>query len=238
MFGKGSDLQYQDEIHGSLFIQADRVIELIYLKYLKASISYDKEIRIETWPFPREGNREAVYNAIIHCNRAAHIPIQIRIEENAMYISNDCIFPQGWTAETLMERHRSEPYNPDIANAFFRAGYVETWGRGIQKICEACKDNGNPMPEYKLHPGDIMVKFIALNILKHQKEVLKDVLGDALEGRIILGLKQNNKIKQSDLAEYLGVSLPSIQRAMKRLTVQGRIKRKGGKRFGHWEIND
>lgn len=83
-----------------------------------------------------------------------------------------------------------------------------------------------------------MVKFIALNILKHQKEVLKDVLGDALEDRIILELKQNNKIKQSDLAEYLGVSLPSIQRAMRRLTVQGRIKRKGGKRFGHWEIND
>lgn len=142
MFGNGSDLQYQDEIHGSLFIQADRVIDLIYLKYLKASISYDKEIRIETWPFPREGIREAVYNAIIHCNRAAHIPIQIRIEKEAMFISNDCIFPQGWTATTLFERHRSEPYNPDIANAFFRAGYVETWGRGIKKFLSPVKIMG------------------------------------------------------------------------------------------------
>lgn len=77
---------------------------------MKATISYDKEIRIETY-----------------------IPVQIRIEEDEMYISNDCVFPHGWTAETLMQRHRSEPYNPDIANAFFRAGYVETWGRGIQK---------------------------------------------------------------------------------------------------------
>ena len=32
-FGEGSDLRYQDEIHGSLFMQAERVIELIYLKY-------------------------------------------------------------------------------------------------------------------------------------------------------------------------------------------------------------
>lgn len=32
-FGEGADLQYQDEVHGSLFIIADRVIELIYLKY-------------------------------------------------------------------------------------------------------------------------------------------------------------------------------------------------------------
>ena len=63
-FGEGADLQYQDELHGSLLIIADRVIELIYLKYLKAAISYDKEIRIETYPFPRDGVCEAVYNAL------------------------------------------------------------------------------------------------------------------------------------------------------------------------------
>jgi len=33
-FGEGADLQYQDEMHGSLFLQADRVVDLIYLKYL------------------------------------------------------------------------------------------------------------------------------------------------------------------------------------------------------------
>ena len=26
------------------------------------------------------------------------------------------------------------PYNPDIANILFRAGEVETWGRGIERI--------------------------------------------------------------------------------------------------------
>lgn len=61
-----------------------------------------------------------------------------------------------------MERHRSLPYNPNIANGFFRAGYVETWGRGIEKICETCKNYGVPMPEYTLHLEDIMVKFTPL----------------------------------------------------------------------------
>ena len=32
----------------------------------------------------------------------------------------------------------SKPFNPNIANGFFRAGFIETWGRGIEKICEAC----------------------------------------------------------------------------------------------------
>ena len=32
----GSEILYQDEVHGSLMLMADRVVDLIYLKYLKA----------------------------------------------------------------------------------------------------------------------------------------------------------------------------------------------------------
>ena len=131
-FGEGSDLRYQDEIHGSLFIQADRVIELIYLKYMKAMISYDNVTRIETYPLPKAAVREAVYNAIIHSNYAALVPIQIRIHEDAVYISNDCVFPVGWTVETLMERHRSQPYNPKYCQWIFQGRICRnmgTWDR-------------------------------------------------------------------------------------------------------------
>ncbi|MDE7331171.1 MAG: hypothetical protein K2O16_02870 [Lachnospiraceae bacterium] len=40
--------------------------------------------------------------------------------------------------DTLMEPHDSKPYNPDIANVFYRAGFIENWGQGIQKICDEC----------------------------------------------------------------------------------------------------
>ncbi len=60
---------------------------------------------------------------------------------------------------------------------FFRAGCVETWGRGIEKICEACKKYGMAMPEYTLHLEDIMVKFTPLV----QSKVTEDV-DDTLEG--------------------------------------------------------
>jgi len=239
-FGEGADLQYQDELHGSLLIIADRVIELIYLKYLKASISYDKEIRIETYPFPRDGVREAVYNSLIHCNWADSIPIQIRIEEEAMYISNCCILPSDWTTETLLERHKSRPYNPDIANTFFRAGYVETWGRGIQKICEACRNHGILEPEYEVLGGDITVKFTALqnpktsNNPKHQNEVLAEVL----EKRILAEIRKDNQIRQKDIAQVLETSIASVQRVMNSMVNDGIIERKGGKRFGYWEIKE
>jgi ATP-dependent DNA helicase RecG len=123
---EGSELLYQDEVHGSLLLMADRVIDLIYLKYLKAAVSYHKETRVETYPFARDAVREAFYNALIHCNWADNNPIQIRIEDDAMYISNSSLLPFGWTAQTLLETHSSKPFNPDIARVFYRAGYIES----------------------------------------------------------------------------------------------------------------
>lgn len=54
------------------------------------------------------------------------------------------MLPDGWTVETLLSSHRSFPYNPDIANTFFRAGEIEAWGRGIERIITACKNDGFP----------------------------------------------------------------------------------------------
>ena len=218
-FGEGSDLRYQDEIHGSLFIQADRVIELIYLKYMKAMISYDNVTRIETYPLPKAAVREAVY------------------------ISNDCVFPVGWTVETLMERHRSQPYNPNIANGFFRAGYVETWGRGIEKICEACKKHGVPMPEYTLHLEDIMVKFTPLghqDILKDQNVLINDplnvLINDPLEKEVLSAIKENSHITQAQLATKLNRSDRQIRRVLKELREKGIIDRIGSRKSGQWIV--
>ena len=238
--GEGSDLQYQDTVEGSLFNIADKVIDLIYTKYLKARITYEHDVRVETYPFPREGVREAIYNALGHNNYAASIPIQIRIEDDAMYISNNCILPKNWTVDTLMKPHKSEPFNPSIAHVFYRAGYIEAWGRGIQKICEACQELGTPDPEYKVLGDDITVKFFALESAKisesknpkHQG----DVLGDVLEDGILDELRRDSSLNQKELAEILGTSVPSIQRAMSRLKDNGRLIRKGGKRFGYWEV--
>ena len=226
-FGEGSDLRYYDEIHGSLLMQADKVVELIYLKYMKAMISYENVTRIEKYPLPKTAVREIFYNALIHSNYAALIPIQIRIHENEMMISNDCVFPIGWTAETLIERHRSIPYNPNIANTFFRAGYVETWGRGIQKVIEACEEDGVEIPTFKLHPEDIMVTFIfnnddlqlTSNISNSDKmsELLSELLSESERKKMemILGyLATHDEITSAAAAELLSVQGRTAQRIL------------------------
>ena len=63
-------------------------------------------------------------------------------------IWNEGQLPENWTIETLTKKHSSKPYNPDIANAVFRCGYIESWGRGTIKIIEKCKEAGLPTPLY------------------------------------------------------------------------------------------
>lgn len=236
-FGKGSDLQYQDEVIGSLFMQAERVIELIYLKYLKAPITYDNLTRVETYPFPKDAVREALYNALVHSRWSAGIPIQIRIEDDAMYISNECVFPSDWTMESLLQRHQSRPYNPKIARAFFRAGYIESWGRGIQKIFEVCNEYGALQPKYVVHSEDIMLKLAAVSITdKHVLKLDSKAENTALKMKIVEYLQNQPTATQKELQEALNETRTYIQKIVKELVGEGKIERKGGKRFGYWEV--
>lgn len=243
---EGSELLYQDEVHGSLLIMADRVIDLIYLKYLKAAISYHKETRVETYPFARDAEREAVFNALIHCNWADNVPVQIRIEDDAMFVSNCSMLPFGWTAETLLGSHASKPYNPDIARVFYRAGYIESWGRGIQKIRDACKNLGSEEPEYIVHGEDIMMKLTALQSAKisdskapkGQDEPLEEPIGRPLEEKILHIMRNTPNCTYDSLAESLEISRSTVKRAVKNLVDKGIIERKGGKRFGYWKVHE
>ena len=45
---------YQDEIHGSILEQIDKIVELVYLKYMKAKITYEGMQRIERYFVPRK----------------------------------------------------------------------------------------------------------------------------------------------------------------------------------------
>lgn len=161
-FESEADIVYQDEIHGALLSQADKIVDLIYTKYLKAIISYDGITRVETYPYPKEAVREAILNAIAHKNYASLIPIQIKVFDDELIISNDCVFPEDWTVENLFKKHRSRPYNPLIANAFYRSGLIESWGRGIQKITDSCKEAGNDEPEFDVQRDEISISFKAL----------------------------------------------------------------------------
>ena len=110
-FETDADLLYQDEIHGSILEQIDKIVELVYLKYMKAKITYEGMQRIERYFVPEAALREALLNALCHKQYQSGVPIQISVYEDRLYIANCGCLPENWTLENLMRKHASSPYN-------------------------------------------------------------------------------------------------------------------------------
>ncbi len=158
-FESETELLYHDEVVGDLFHQVKNTLDLLLTKYLKAVISYDGIVRVETFPVPLAALREALLNALVHRDYAVTAPVQIRVYEDRLRMWNPAVLPEGWTLGTLLAAHSSSPYNPAIANAFFRAGEIEAWGRGVERIFAACEAAGSPKPVLRYDPYDMWLEF-------------------------------------------------------------------------------
>ena len=220
--------------------------DFINQKELTAEISYDNITRIEHYPFPKDAVREAVFNALIHQDFSVGVPVQISVYKDKLYISNDCVFPASWTTDTLMQKHRSLPHNPDIANTFFRAGFIESWGRGIEKICNLCKEYGIDEPEYTVHPNDIMMMFKANDNEGIKEKNKSSIIGPKNKKwpekwpekaeQIINAVSEDNKITITKLEEILDIGHTTVKKILSEMQAEGYIRRVGADKGGHWEI--
>ncbi len=171
--------------------------------------------------------------------------------------------PKGWTTETLKIKHTSEPANPNIAKAFFRAGYIETWGRGTLNMVEYCTRVGLPEPVFEGKWGGLAVIFnktpgikpweTSDGVTDKNSESRKD-FGKISESspesspkssskssfnslqKIIKLIEDNPFITTVEIAKIIGMSKRAVLKNTKKLKDQGRLKRVGPNKGGYWEI--
>jgi ATP-dependent DNA helicase RecG len=159
-FGKQlHDLRFQDIIETNLFTMADKVMEKLNDRYLIRPISYKGLERLESLEYPEPALREAVLNAIIHKDYLSTW-IFLRVYDDRLEIWNPGILPEELTIEKLKETHSSYPRNANIASAFFKAGYIESWGRGINNIITECLAAGLPEPIIEEDQGGLRITFL------------------------------------------------------------------------------
>ena len=95
---------------------------------------------------------------LVHKDYSSCNPIQISVYEDKIYIWNDGEMPPNLNStEKLFMKHSSKPFNPKLAEVFFKSGMIEAWGRSFEKIREACALYDGPLPEYEINEAGIMV---------------------------------------------------------------------------------
>ena len=241
-FGKSdSDLVYQDEVHGPLIEQVDKTVDLDYTKYMKALIDYEGVQRIEQFMFHKDAFREILLNAIVHKDYSSYNPIQISVYEDKIYIWNDGEMPPNLdSTDKLFMKHSSKPFNPKLANVFFKSGMIEAWGRGFEKIREACALYDGPLPEYEINEAGIMVLCKAcdryLELIPAKKKVDSIISDERIMSgkmselrkepivKIVNYLKDNEEITTAKGVEITGKSEAQVRRYLKVLCNLGIIK--------------
>lgn len=234
-FENSADIVYQNVIEGNLFSQVQQVFDLLFTKYLKAHISYEGIQRVEQFDYDSSSLREIIHNAIVHKDYSSGVPIQIGVFKDKMFIYNTGQLPQNWTIKTITSKHRSVPFNPDIANAFFKAGLIESWGRGIEKVIESSKKYNGVMPSFEWING-LNVEFKSKYPNQESSPKSSPKSSSKTEDKIIDFIKTDSTITTQQIAQNIGITKRAVLKQIKKLKDDGVIERVGSARSGYWDI--
>ena len=190
--------------------------------------------RVERDEYPVAAIREMILNALVHRNYMG-APTQIRLYEDNYSVWNDGGLPEGISEEDLKKVHRSKPRNPLIADTCFKAGYIDSWGRGTIKIIEACKEAGLPEPVLKEEQGGFLGKIFKDRFTEEQ---LKKMGLNERQVKAIEYIKKNRKITNSDYQKLCEVSERTALRDLDELSSMNVLQKKGEKKGTYYELSN
>jgi ATP-dependent DNA helicase RecG len=201
-----TDLIIQDKIEGNLFTMFEQVIDFLKSKYLLSPITYQGMQRVETLEIPDKAIREAVLNALIHKDYTSPSAISLRVYDPTVSVWNDGEL-EKLSIEDLSIEHDSYQRNPLIADIFYRAGYIEAWGRGTLTIIEKTVKSGLPKPTFQTRQGGFEVIF-QRNPMRLPENIVKkpDFQISERQQKAIDYVRKNGSISNKIYQELTGVS--------------------------------
>ncbi|MCM1531572.1 MAG: putative DNA binding domain-containing protein [Bacteroides sp.] len=305
------DLLSQDLIEGNILQMTDRVIRTLSDKYLVRPIHYEGLQRIEPLEIPEDALREIIFNSIVHKNQQGSWN-QMSIYNDHIRLWNDGDLPDNYTIDTLLGKHTSKLRNPKIANVFYKSGFIEAWGRGIQKILDGFQEEHLTPPTFRAEQGGFSViipreRFVKITMGEKAQSDLKSVqkgkpkttdnqsridslhqdkskekqksepkivdnqnkIGSAPQDEpkgdqkrkpkiidnqnkidslrqedpkidpkdlILEMIKKDPTIRRIELGTLIGLHISSIQRYLKTLVEDGKLRHVGPSNGGHWEV--
>jgi ATP-dependent DNA helicase RecG len=242
------DMRFQEVCEGNLFQLLRGVMEQLERKFLIKPIHFEGLRRIEELEYPVPALREMLLNALVHRNYMGSMT-QLRVMDNRLSLWNAGTLPLELTVEKLFQTHRSIPRNPLIAEVCYRVGYIDSWGRGIEKITDACKAAGLPDPIIEENSGGIAVELLkAPASEKSVTESSGDDFGTISErirkefgsepARAFEIICQHPEFTAEQIAEKLEKTPRTIENYIAKLKRAGVIIRRGPKLGGYWEVKE
>ena len=241
-----ADLIIQDNIVCPLVMMPNRVMETLKTKYLVLPIHFEGLYRKEPLEIPEDALREMLCNSIVHKDYTGTF-IQMKVYGDRITLWNGGALPPQYTVETLMTDHESHPRNKLIANVFYLAGFIESWGRGYQIIRESFQKEKLAIPIFEETRGGVLAtiqreKFIAIQKGNVVSDVVSDVVSLSLvqltdrQKEMCKLMIENPFISAQQMSVVLSVVHRTVQRDLSAMQNKGVLIREGNTSAGHWVV--
>ncbi|MFK1060591.1 ATP-binding protein [Pseudomonas aeruginosa] len=187
--------------------------------------------------------REAVANALIHRDYHRLGAVHVRLEDEALVVSNPGGLVDGVTLANLLVTE-PRPRNPTLADAMKRIGVVERSGRGVDKIFRGMLKFGRPAPDYgyttaqsvvlRLPTAEADLEFRRL-VVEHERATNAELPIDSLIA--LATLRATKRVSADELAGQIQRDTASAKRTLEALTEAGLVEAHGSTRARSYTLS-
>lgn len=180
--------------------------------------------------------REAVANALIHRDYHRMGAVHVRLEDEALVISNPGGLVDGVTLANLLVTE-PRPRNRALADAMKRIGVVERSGRGVDTIYRGMLKFGRPAPDYgrtdannvvlqlPTVPADVAFRRMVVDTERQRSAELP------IDSLIALAaLREFKRLTAEGLAQHIQRDTARAKRTLEALTEAGLVEAHGNTR--------
>lgn len=180
--------------------------------------------------------REAVANALIHRDYHRMGAVHVRLEDDALVVSNPGGLVDGVTLDNLLVTEPRPRYRT-LADAMKRIGVVERSGRGVDTIYRGLLKFGRPAPDYSLtdrlsvvvrlltDPADLDFRRL---IVEQERRRTAELPIDSLIA--LAALREFKRVTADELAVRIQRDAAGAKRTLEALTEAGLVEAHGATR--------
>lgn len=201
----------------------------------------EEEVRIGMFrvPVPKvdmSAFREAVANALIHRDYHKLGAVHVRLEDDALAVSNPGGLVEGVTLANILTTE-PRPRNPALADAMKRIGIVDRSGRGVDTIYRGMLRFGRTLPDYsrtdahsvvlRLPTGAADLDFLKLIVDEENRQNGKMPVDSLIALSVLRELK---RLTVDQLAGQIQRDASSAKRTLETLIERGLVEPHGAAR--------
>ncbi|MEA3523494.1 MAG: ATP-binding protein [Campylobacterota bacterium] len=133
--------------------------------------------------------------------------------------------------ERFDKPHQSKPFNPTIASVFYKCGFIENWGKGTLNIISDCLAYGLPRPTFEYEWTAVRTTFYKRKTREETDGGINGGINELYEL-----IQKNPTIKAVEIKKRLNITQRTLERYLKQLKDEEKIKFIGSKKTGGYAV--